>query len=337
MAFHPDADGNMAVFGTGGTGKSGALRAIGIAAGFGAARGGPTWVYGLDFASRGLQPLASLPHVGSVIPGDDGERVQRLLRWLEATMDDRSVGYARAEAATITEYRRRTGHADEPRLLVLVDGVGTFRTEYEGGLSNRWWELFLRIAAEGRALGIHVVMSADRPSSVPSNLASAVQRQLVLRLAGEMDYAMVDVPADAYGPDTPVGRGFLDGHEVQVAVIGGSGDLAEQGVAIQRCAAAMGRRGVSAAPPIRSLPGRVALSAERCQHHGGDDGPEHRRCASRHRLRPVRTAPVTLGVGHDLGRRGARGRRDRTARDQARPSARRCRRPVDRDRGRGGR
>ena len=260
VAFHPDVDGNMAVFGTGGTGKSGALRAIGIAAGFGAARGGPTWVYGLDFGSRGLQPLASLPHVGSVIPGDDAERVQRLLRWLEATIDDRSARYARAEAATITEYRRRTGDADEPRLLVLVDGVGTFRTEYEGGLSNRWWELFLRIAAEGRALGLHVVMTADRPSSVPSNLASAVQRQLVLRLASEMDYAMVDVPVDAYGPDTPVGRGFLDGHELQVAVIGGSGDLSEQGVAIQRCAAAMCRSGVSSAPPIGSLPARVALS-----------------------------------------------------------------------------
>lgn len=260
VAFRPDVDGNMAVYGTGGTGKSGVLRALGVAAGFGAARGGPTWVYGLDFGSRGLQPLASLPHVGSVIPGDDAERVQRLLRWLEATMDDRSARYAGAEAATITEYRRRADHHDEPRLLVLVDGVGAFRTEYEGGLLTRWWELFLRIAAEGRALGIHVVMSADRPSSVPSNLASAVQRELVLRLAGEMDYAMVDVPADAYGPHTPVGRGFLDGHEVQVAVIGGTDDLAEQGVAIQRCAAAMRRCDISPAPPIGSLPGRVALS-----------------------------------------------------------------------------
>ncbi|MDW3215459.1 MAG: FtsK/SpoIIIE domain-containing protein [Ilumatobacteraceae bacterium] len=260
VAFHPDVDGNMAIFGTGGTGKSGALRAIGVAAGFGAARGGPTWVHGLDFGSRGLQPLSRLPHVGSVIPGDDGERVQRLLRRLESMMDERSDRYARAEATTITEFRRRSGHATEPRVLVLVDGVGAFRTEYEGGLLTRWWELFLRIVAEGRALGIHVVMSADRPSSVPSNLASAVQRELVLRLAGEMDYAMVDVPVDAYGPGTPAGRGFLDGREVQVAVVGGSGDLAEQGVAMQRCAVVMERNGVTPAPPVGSLPARVVLS-----------------------------------------------------------------------------
>lgn len=260
VAFQPDVDGNMAIFGTGGTGKSGALRAIGVAAGFGVARGGPTWVYGIDFGSRGLQPLAALPHVGSVIPGDDGERVQRLLRWLESTINDRSERYARAEAATITEYRRRSGQHDEPRVMLLVDGVGSFRTEYEGGLLTRWWELFLLIAAEGRALGIHVVMSADRPSAVPSNLASAVQRELVLRLANDMDYAMVDVPIDAYGPGTPAGRGFLDDREVQVAVIGGSDDLAAQGVAIQRFAVAMVRNGVAPAPPIESLPGRVALS-----------------------------------------------------------------------------
>ncbi len=260
VAFHPDADGNLAVYGTGGTGKSGALRSIGLAAGFGSTRGGPVWVYGLDFGSRGLQPLAPLPHVGSIIPGEDGERVQRLLRFLEGTIDDRGERFARAEAATISEYRRRSGRDDEARIIVLVDGVGAFRAEYEGGLLNRWWELFLTIAAEGRALGIHVVMSADRPSAVPSNLASSIQRHLVLRLASEMDYAIADVPADAYGAGTPPGRGFLDGREIQVGVIGGVGDLARQGTAIEHCGAAMVRNSSVAAPPIESLPTRVALS-----------------------------------------------------------------------------
>ena len=260
VAFHPDVDGNMAVYGTGGTGKSGVLRTIAVAAGFGAARGGPSRVYGLDFGSRGLQPLEALAHVGSVVPGDDGERVQRLLRHLEQIMDDRAARYAAAQAATITEYRRRSGDHDEARILLLVDGVGAFRTEYEGGLLNPWWEQFLTIAAEGRALGVHVVMAADRPSAVPSNLASSVQRQIVLRLANEMDYAVADVPADAFGPATPPGRAFDGDREVQVAVIGGEGDLAGQVAAIGRCAAAMRRRGVTAAPPVESLPTRVALS-----------------------------------------------------------------------------
>ena len=55
VAFVPDRDGNMAVYGTGGSGKSAFLRAIAVAAAFAPARGGPCHVYGLDFGSRGLQ------------------------------------------------------------------------------------------------------------------------------------------------------------------------------------------------------------------------------------------------------------------------------------------
>ena len=83
IAFNPDEDGNMAVYGTGGSGKSTFLRSIAFAASLSPARGGPCHVYGLDFGSRGLQMLEVLPHVGSIIPGDDAERVQRLLRMLK--------------------------------------------------------------------------------------------------------------------------------------------------------------------------------------------------------------------------------------------------------------
>jgi S-DNA-T family DNA segregation ATPase FtsK/SpoIIIE len=112
-------------------------------------------------------------------------------------------------------------------------------------------------------------MSGDRPSSVPSNLAASVQRELVLRLANEMDYAMVDVPADAYGPGTPAGRGFLDGRAVQVAVVGGASGLADEVAAIGRCAAAMTRNGVAPAPAVESLPTRIASS----DLPPGDDRP----------------------------------------------------------------
>src|SRR4051794_41917261 len=43
-------------------------------------------IYGLDFASRGLQALEALPHCGPVIAGDDEERVVRLLNRLPRVM-----------------------------------------------------------------------------------------------------------------------------------------------------------------------------------------------------------------------------------------------------------
>jgi S-DNA-T family DNA segregation ATPase FtsK/SpoIIIE len=260
IAFLPDEHGNMAVYGTGGSGKSTFLRSIAVAAAFAPARGGPVHVYALDFGARGLHMLDDLPHVGAVIDGDDDERVQRLLRWLRGLADERATRYAAAGADTITSYRARTGHHDEPRIVVLVDGVGAFRSAYETTTFASYWELFLGLAADGRAVGIHFVVAADRPAAVPTSLASAIQQRLVLRLASETDYLTVDVPADALTATSPPGRGFIGDLEVQVAVLAGETNVARQRDEIRKLATSMRRAGLGDAPPIRSLPEHVALT-----------------------------------------------------------------------------
>src|SRR5690625_7248203 len=83
----------MAVYGTGGSGKSSTLRTIAISAAS-TVRGGPVHVYGLDFGASGLTMLEELPHVGSIVSGDDEERVIRLLRTLRELIDEREIGRA---------------------------------------------------------------------------------------------------------------------------------------------------------------------------------------------------------------------------------------------------
>ena len=149
VSFDPDVDGNMAVYGTGGSGKSTFLRTLAIAAGI-TPRSGPCQVYGLDFGSAGLRMLESLPHVGSIISGDDDERVVRLIKQLRETVDERAARYAAVRAGTITEYREITGDHDEPRMLLLVDGMAAFRTEYEFAGRQAHFTTFTQIAADGR-------------------------------------------------------------------------------------------------------------------------------------------------------------------------------------------
>lgn len=259
VAFFPDRDGNMAVYGTGGAGKSAFLRTLGIVAGLGV-RGGPCHVYGLDFATRGLQVLESLPHVGSVINGDDDERVARLLRMLRETIDERAMRYAAAKAGTIAEYRQLADAPEEPRILVLLDGMSAFRQAYESGSRMALFELFQGLAADGRQVGVHVVVSADRYGAVPTALASSIQRDLVLRLANEMDYQMLNTPADALSAASPPGRGFVDGFEVQCAVLGGTANTAVQAAAIEKLSGEM-RRTIrrAPAPPIERLGDRIPL------------------------------------------------------------------------------
>ncbi len=262
VAFFPDVEGNMAVYGAGGTGKSALLRSMAVAAAQGYARGGPTHVYGLDFGSRALQTLEVLPHVGSIISGDDEQRVQRLLRTLREKVDERAEQFSAVEAGTIEEYRTHANKPDEARILVLVDNVGAFRTAYEGTpVLNTYWEMFQALAADGRSVGVHFVVSADRPGAVSTSLRSAIQQQLVFRLANESDYFSVDVRPDGYSATSPPGRGYYGEQEVQVAVLGGKSNVALQAAELRKLAATMQRAGFAPARPIASLDEYIALDS----------------------------------------------------------------------------
>ncbi|SDP02060.1 DNA segregation ATPase FtsK/SpoIIIE, S-DNA-T family [Nakamurella panacisegetis] len=257
--FYPDLDGNMAVYGTGGSGKSTLLRTVALAAGI-TPRSGPCQVYGLDFGSSGLRMLETLPHVGSIISGDDDERINRLMRWLKTVLDERAGRYAAVRAGSITEYRDISGHHDEPRILLLVDGIANFRQQYESHAVASIFAMFTQIAADGRPVGVHVVVTADRAASIPSSLRAAIQRTAVLRLADDSDYNFLGVPADAMDGNSPPGRGVLDGLDLQVAVLGGSPNLAVQSKAVDDLARTLRARGVVDAPAIGRLPNRVLLA-----------------------------------------------------------------------------
>ena len=259
VSFRPDLEGNLAVFGASGSGKSALLRTFAVAAGF-TVRGGPCHVYGLDFGNRGLTMLESLPHVGSIINGADHERVARLLRTLRQTIDERAARYSAANAASITEYRRLTGEQDEPRILVLLDGLVAFRQIYEGPRMTYWIDLFQALLSDGRPVGVHFVLSVDQRTGLPNQLGSAVQSRIILRMASADDYSSFDAPSDVLTQASPPGRALYNGREVQCAVLGGTQTVMDQARAVEGFARTMRRAGAAEAPEIGSLTERVALA-----------------------------------------------------------------------------
>ena len=257
--FQPDQDGHLGIYGTGGAGKSTALRTLGTAAGI-TPRGGPVHVYGLDFASGALRMLEALPHVGAVVKGEDTERVVSLLRMLGQELELRGEAFAAVSAASITEYRSLTGRADLPRVLLLVDGFPAFRDDWEVGAGRaEWFDVVRNVMTDGRALGLHVVFTADRSGAVPTSVRSLVQRNVLLRLTDD-GYLAFNAPRDVVTPTSPAGRAVVDGLEVQVAVVGGATTVADQAAATERLAASMRRAGVVPAPPVRVLPQSYAAA-----------------------------------------------------------------------------
>ncbi len=258
-AFSPDIAGNMAIIGTGGSGKSTALRTLAITAALNP-HDGPVHVYGIDFSSGGLKMLESLPHVAAVVGADDEERIGRLLRRLTALLEDRARRFTRANASTITAYRALVDPA-EPRILLLLDSIGPFREQYEHVSHTPFFAMFNQLASDGRTVGIHVVITADRPAAIPSSLASTMQQRMVLRLASEDDYLMASVPKDVLSMNSPPGRAIMDGLEIQVGVFGGSANTAVQARAVEQLAEQMRQSTFTPPEPIQRLSEHIELDA----------------------------------------------------------------------------
>lgn len=236
--FFPDAEGNIAYYGAGGSGKTTALRSLAIAASI-TPRSGGVHVYGLDFAGGGLSLLEPLPNVGSIIDGSDDERIARLFRWLRSEADERSARYRLAKATTITEYRRNSGRTSEPRILVLIDGIGAFKAEYEGSTDRlAIFAIFQQLLVDGRGVGIHFALTADRPAALPASLASSFQRKVVLRQTDDDGYRYLGLPRDVLAATSPPGRTMQVGRpqELQLAILGDNVNVAAQSRLIEQLA-----------------------------------------------------------------------------------------------------
>ncbi|MDE0547476.1 FtsK/SpoIIIE domain-containing protein [Microbacterium sp. C7(2022)] len=257
--FEPDRDGSMLVYGTSGSGKSTVLRTVAISAALGR-RAENIEVYGLDFGSGALKSLEVLPHVGSIIPGDDAERVQRILRSLSSVLDDRGKRFSAANASSVAEYRELTGR-DEARIVLLIDGLPQFRSEWESTTARMpFYQAFMRVLGEGRPLGVHVVATADRSGSVPTAVSSNVSRRVILRMSDESAYGLLNAPKDVLDEHSAPGRAIIDGFETQIAVLGATPNVAEQTKLLGQWAEELRAKGAREVAEIGSLPTRLALS-----------------------------------------------------------------------------
>lgn len=250
-----DTAGTLAIIGAGAAGKSTALRTIAVSA---AAAEESVIVHAIDLAGGALAMLESLPVVSSVVSGTDVERVTRMLAAIADEVGSRAEAFAASHASSLPEYRRSTDD-DLPRVILLIDGFGAFRSEYEFRNGGALVDRLQTIASTGRQLGVHLVLAADRMGAFPSALAASVGQRIVLRLSGEAEYSSAGVQGDVL-TDAPPGRAIVDGHEVQLAVVGGTQDLAVQARRVEELAARLRSVSVPETAPIERLPTRIPLA-----------------------------------------------------------------------------
>ncbi|MGI9616445.1 MAG: FtsK/SpoIIIE domain-containing protein [Acidimicrobiales bacterium] len=210
------ASGGLAVFGTGGSGKSTALRTLASSAALddGLEGGGNLLIFGLDFGARDLAPVAGLPQCGEVAAGDDLEAVTRIVSLLDRVVQDRRSAKGRPVASNPAE--------DGATILLLIDDYGNLATTFEGAGASAelyaWFETLNRVIVDGRQLGIRTALSASRRAVVKAGVLSAMTNRIVLRQADASSFVEFGLPGTLHHIDLGPGRGLLTSTtQIQIA------------------------------------------------------------------------------------------------------------------------
>jgi S-DNA-T family DNA segregation ATPase FtsK/SpoIIIE len=254
LRYSLDRDGHLMIFGQPGSGKSTLLQRLVLDL---AQRHGPEslHIYALDFGNRALTSLAALPHVGAVLVDDDDERIPRLLRTLRAELARRKALLGGRKPA---EHRATTGAAALPALLVLIDNFPAFARFDDDDLAAT-------IAREGAALGVHLVLTANKPMDVRSRVSGNITLALALQLAERADYAAVVGRTAGLEPAPFPGRGLIKAApplEFQAALPADGATDGERAIALADAIATVVERwsAHAPAPPVSTLPATLLLA-----------------------------------------------------------------------------
>ncbi len=219
-------------------------------------------VYVLDFGSRQFAIFRDLPHVGAVITPDESERTRRLLRKLDATLEERRQLLGETDHGDIYSYNADPEFRPLPAVLVLIDNFAGFRDNFDTLLPP-----LISLVRESRAYGVHFVISAELPHVISARLYSVLTERFALTLAVSTEYTNIvgrNVTTHVELPGRGVTRQGRQVLEFQTALpVGTKTDLDDEreNEKLRQFVAALGRgaRYRSIAPPIKTLSRRIQL------------------------------------------------------------------------------
>lgn len=159
----------------------------------------------------GLGPLASLPHVERFHTDLDASQTAWMLQRLRFVLQERKELLHRGAHADIRDWES-SGSAP-PRLLLVIDEFQALAEEHPQFLSALG-----KLAAQGRSLGIHLVLSTQHPGpAINAALRATLDQRVALRCNEIADsLAVVGTPAATELPRQP-GRALFNGTVFQFA------------------------------------------------------------------------------------------------------------------------
>jgi S-DNA-T family DNA segregation ATPase FtsK/SpoIIIE len=273
MCFDLETQGHLLIAGSPRSGRTTAVRSLtGLLAEQTSAQ--DLHIYAID-AGGGLGSLAELPHCGAVVGGHEPDRARRLLAMLGAELSVRQALLTAGGFGSISELRS-SRPIGPPHILLAIDGWESFVSAHEEVSGGATVESAHQLLRRGEAVGIHVVITAER-SGLVGRLASSIENRLVLRLADRSDFSLIGLPIRSLPAELPAGRGiWVEGLlETQIFTLTGDPTGVGQSQAILEIAAESSRRDAGLPHHVRPrrvevVPARISwieIAAEAAFHH----------------------------------------------------------------------
>lgn len=163
-------------------------------------------IYTLSFSGKDMDVLKGLPHVGSVIDGNDSENLRRLLRFLLNEMDYRKTIFGERGAKDVETYNKTKPPKMMPYICVLIDDFGSLKgLDYDNELEIV--EKLLRL----RMYGLHFIITGSQFSDIPSRMTNLIQHRIVFDLIDHSEYSIILGRLDTLDFGTlPSGRCFVN-------------------------------------------------------------------------------------------------------------------------------
>ncbi|WP_199423612.1 FtsK/SpoIIIE domain-containing protein [Actinotalea solisilvae] len=145
-----------------------------------------------------------LPHVVGLVTDLDAERAARALAGLRAELARRKRLLARAGATDVEDLRAAGGAP--PRLVVVVDEFRALAADLPDFVPG-----LVDLAAQGRSLGMHLVLATQRPAgAITAQMRANLALRVCLRVTDAADSLdVVEVPDAAALPVDRPGRAVL--------------------------------------------------------------------------------------------------------------------------------
>ena len=154
-----------------------------------------------------LGPLKRLPHCVDLLTDLEPAATARAIEAISAQLRRREQILRKSNCKDITEYEQLRRHQPSltplARMLVVVDEFATLAATQEELLEH-----LLRLAAQGRSLGMHLILATQHPHGA---LSTSITANAALRVCLRMLDASEGAPLLGHGdlPDLPRAPGFL--------------------------------------------------------------------------------------------------------------------------------